>query len=62
MPPFTYLTNWCMAIARRLQHETDLKLVDVAGRIGYESEFAFSKAFKHIYGISPGVARLLPVG
>ncbi len=62
MPPLTYLNNWRMATTSRLLHEIDLKLVDVAGCVGYESEFAFSKAFKRTYGISPCAARLRPVG
>ncbi len=57
VPPLTYLTNWRMAIAGRLLQETDLKLAAVADRVGYESEFAFAKAFKRAYGIPPGASR-----
>ena len=60
MPPLAYLTSWRMTIAGRLLRETDLKLAGVAGRVGYESEFAFSKAFKRDYGIAPHAYRLQP--
>jgi AraC-like DNA-binding protein len=58
VPPLTYLTTWRMAIASRLLCETNLKIADVADRVGYESEFAFAKAFKRIHGIAPGASRL----
>jgi AraC-like DNA-binding protein len=29
----------------------------VAGRLGYRSEAAFSRAFKRFVGVSPGAAR-----
>jgi AraC-like DNA-binding protein len=31
-----------------------LNLAEIARRVGYESEFAFAKAFKRDYGIAPG--------
>jgi AraC-like DNA-binding protein len=58
VPPLAYLASWRMTIAGRLLRETDLKLAAVADRVGYESEFAFAKAFKRAYGISPGAYRL----
>ena len=58
MPPLAYLTRWRMTIAGRLLRETDLKLTDVAGRVGYSSEFAFSKAFKLYYGVAPRAYRV----
>ena len=30
---------------------------ELAGRLGYQSEAAFSRAFKRIVGISPGAVR-----
>ena len=36
---------------------TDKKLVDVAQSIGYESDAAFSKAFKRVVGLTPGEYR-----
>ena len=51
-----------MAIASRLLRETELKVADVAYRVGYESEFAFAKAFKRVYAIAPGASRRQPSG
>lgn len=34
--------------------ETDTPLASVARKVGYQSEFAFAKAFKREYGLAPG--------
>jgi AraC-like DNA-binding protein len=52
-PPHTYLTRWRMGIAAQLLEETDLRLTEVAPRVGYQSEFSFSRAFKLARGVSP---------
>ena len=52
--PLEYVTEWRMQKAMQLLEERDKKLVDVARSIGYESDAAFSKAFKRIVGASPG--------
>jgi len=52
-PPHAYLTRWRMGIAAQLLEETDLRLVEIASRVGYRSEFSFSRAFKSARGISP---------
>ena len=39
--------------ARLLIDENRLKLVDIAAALGYSSLYAFSKAFRNHYGISP---------
>ncbi len=62
VPPLIYLTDWRMTIAGQFLRETDLKLATVASRIGYESKYAFAKAFKRAYGIAPGAYRLQPTG
>jgi AraC-like DNA-binding protein len=56
-PPLAYLGRWRMTIAARLLRESDLKLAAVADRVGYQSEFAFAKAFKRDYGVAPGAYR-----
>lgn len=33
------------------------KLMDIAGRYGYESQAAFSRAFRQLHGVAPSVAR-----
>jgi AraC family transcriptional regulator len=40
--------------ARRLSAEPDLKLVDLAFDCGFESQEAFTRAFKRVFGVSPG--------
>jgi AraC-like DNA-binding protein len=52
-PPLAYLTGWRMHLAETLLTRDGLNVSEVAGRIGYESEAAFSKAFKRYFGQSP---------
>jgi AraC-like DNA-binding protein len=52
-PPHSYLTRWRMGIAAQLLEETDLRLSEIAPRVGYRSEFSFSRAFKLARGVSP---------
>ncbi|NNH73499.1 AraC family transcriptional regulator [Nocardia uniformis] len=56
-PPLSYLTRWRMLTAARLLRETDTPLAAVARKVGYQSEFAFAKAFKREYGLAPGQYR-----
>ena len=53
-PPMQYLTQWRMQLAAGLLRDTSAKVVDVAQRVGYESEAAFSRAFKRVVGVAPG--------
>jgi AraC-like DNA-binding protein len=55
--PLEYVTEWRMQKAVQLLQQGDKKLVDVAQSIGYESDAAFSKAFKRIVGLTPGQYR-----
>jgi AraC-like DNA-binding protein len=52
-PPLTYLTWWRMTIAGRLLQTTDATTQTIAERVGYGSEYAFSKAFKRELGLAP---------
>jgi AraC-like DNA-binding protein len=52
-PPMQYLTLWRMQIATRLLAEQVMKVAAVAHEVGYESEAAFSRAFKKVMGVSP---------
>ena len=54
MPPLAYLTQVRMDLAARLLLRTDATLAEIAGRVGYDSEFAFNRAFKKAYGVPPG--------
>ncbi len=40
--------------ARRMGDEKDLQLVDLAFDCGFESQEAFTRAFKRVFGVSPG--------
>jgi AraC-like DNA-binding protein len=53
-PPMQYLTNWRMQLAAsHLLGGVD-GVVTVAERVGYESEAAFSRAFRKAVGVAPG--------
>lgn len=56
-PPLTYLTRWRMMKAERLLRAGHASIGDVAGRVGYDAEAAFSKAFKRWTGQAPGAFR-----
>ncbi|HWC16525.1 MAG TPA: AraC family transcriptional regulator [Terriglobales bacterium] len=59
--PLDYVTEWRMQKAVLLLKEEGKKLVEVAQSVGYESDAAFSKAFKRVVGVSPGEYRQSPV-
>ena len=56
-PPAQYLAHWRMRRAADLLQHSRLGMGDIAQRVGYESEVAFSKAFKRIIGVAPGAYR-----
>lgn len=56
-PVMQYLARWRMHLALMQLREDDLPLGDLASRHGYQSEAAFSRAFKRVVGVSPGSAR-----
>lgn len=60
MPPLGYLTWWRMTLAARLLRTTDDPLRVISGKVGYTSEFAFTKAFKREYGVPPRSYRTKP--
>jgi AraC-like DNA-binding protein len=51
--PIRYLTDWRLHVAKDLLATTDLIVSAVARRVGYESEEAFSRAFKRVHGRAP---------
>jgi AraC-like DNA-binding protein len=55
--PIRYLTEWRMHVAEELLGSTDLTVAQVARRVGYDSEEAFSRAFKRRTGSSPSIWR-----
>jgi AraC-like DNA-binding protein len=52
-PPIQYLTQWRMQLAARLLADNDSTVSVTAHEVGYESEAAFSRAFKRLSGVSP---------
>jgi AraC-like DNA-binding protein len=52
--PLEYVTEWRMQKAVQFLRQRDKKLIDVARSVGYESDAAFSKAFKRVVGANPG--------
>jgi AraC-like DNA-binding protein len=57
MSPFAYLTQVRMLNAIELLSTTPSTLEEIAGRVGYGSEAAFSAAFKREIGVAPGAYR-----
>lgn len=54
-----YLTGLRIKLAHRELRETTDSLAKIAGRVGYQSEPAFNRAFKRETGIPPGAVRKL---
>ena len=52
-----YVTEWRMRLARIHLRETSEPLSVIARRVGYDSEPAFCRAFKRVYGVPPGNVR-----
>ncbi len=52
-PPMHYLARWRMQIAAERLSAGGANLASVASEVGYESEAAFSRAFKKLIGVPP---------
>lgn len=59
-PMFEYLTMLRIQRARELLRESNLPLYEVANRVGYESDLAFTKTFKKYTGTTPTRYRKQP--
>ena len=57
-PPMSYLARWRMTLAARALREREDPLGVIAQQVGYDSEFAFAKAFKRLQGEAPGRYRI----
>ena len=57
VPPMHYLTLWRIQSAARLLADGDAKVLSVARSVGYDSEAAFSRAFKKFAGVPPAAWR-----
>ena len=56
-PAMRYVLRWQMQTALGWLKENHLPVSEVANRLGYESDAAFSRAFKRATGLTPGAAR-----
>jgi AraC-like DNA-binding protein len=52
--PMQYLTHWRMQLAGRRLEASGVSIAQASAEIGYESEAAFSRAFKKFTGVPPG--------
>jgi transcriptional regulator GlxA family with amidase domain len=52
-----YLTMWRMQKAKQMLESSNISMMAIAEETGYQSEAAFSKAFKKCTGTSPGACR-----
>ncbi|WP_218151316.1 AraC family transcriptional regulator [Celeribacter neptunius] len=57
IPAMQYLAEWRMNLARQRLRETRLPIATIAADLGYQSEPAFNRAFKRVFGTTPGQAR-----
>lgn len=56
-PPMQYLTQWRMQVAANLLAQSDTKVAAIGAEVGYDSEAAFSRAFKKATRLAPGAWR-----
>ena len=57
VPPMHYLVSWRMQVATQKLRNTNASIAQVAELVGYESEAAFSRAFKKAVGVAPATWR-----
>jgi AraC-like DNA-binding protein len=57
LSPIRYVNEWRMRVAQDLLATTEVTVAAIARRVGYDSEEAFSRAFKRAHGQSPSLWR-----
>jgi AraC-like DNA-binding protein len=57
VPPMLYLKRWRLQLAAQQLSSGTAKVAAVGARVGYDSEAAFSRAFKRETGVSPAAWR-----
>jgi AraC-like DNA-binding protein len=57
LSPIRYVNEWRMRVAQDLLATTEATVAAIARRVGYDSEEAFSRAFKRVHGQAPSVWR-----
>jgi AraC-like DNA-binding protein len=60
--PMQYLANWRMQLGARLLRESNRNVAAIALDVGYDSEAAFSRAFKRMVGVPPAAWRKTHAG
>jgi AraC-like DNA-binding protein len=61
-PPMRYVTSWRLQMAAHKLREGRLSVAQAAFEVGYESEAAFTRAFKREFGTPPAAFRRQAVG
>ena len=56
-PPMQYLGRWRIQVAANLLVQSGAKVASIGSEVGYDSEAAFSRAFKRATGRAPGAWR-----
>lgn len=56
-PPMQYLASWRIQLGARLLRESNRTVATIALDVGYDSEAAFSRAFKRMVGMPPATWR-----
>jgi AraC-like DNA-binding protein len=56
-PPMRYCARWRMQVAANLLRDEHQNIANVAYHVGFNSEAAFSRAFKREYGAPPAMWR-----
>lgn len=56
-PPKKYIQHWRLSLARELLRHSQRQVISVALEVGYQSEAAFSRAYKAKFGESPSQNR-----
>lgn len=56
-PPMQYLASWRIQLGARLLRESNRNVATIALDVGYDSEAAFSRAFKRMVSMPPAAWR-----
>jgi AraC-like DNA-binding protein len=56
-PPMQYLAQWRMQVAANILAQSVAKVATIGAEVGYDSEAAFSRAFKKATSFAPGAWR-----
>ena len=60
--PMDYLLHLRIQKACQFLDSTDLRIKEIAFKVGYDDPYYFSRVFKKVMGSSPGIYRILPKG